>query len=116
MKEKSYLPGTHPDLPPPTSEVGVIGWARKNLFATPADTIFTLLALYVLYSIVPGFMQWAFIDAVYVAENREACWKMMQTGKEVETMVIVLSTYLVLSLIISGSMNLLNYRLKIKGR
>jgi len=41
---------------------------------------------------------------------------LMQTGKEVETMVIVLSTYLVLSLIISGSMNLLNYRLKIKGR
>ena len=40
----------------------------------------------------------------------------MQTGKEVETMFIVLSTYLVLSLIISGSMNLLNYRLKIKGR
>ena len=40
----------------------------------------------------------------------------MQTGKEVETMVIVLSTYLVLSLIISGFMNLLNYRLKIKGR
>ena len=63
MKEKSYLPGTHPDLPPPTSEVGVIGWARKNLFATPADTIFTLLALYVLYSIVPSFMQWAFFDA-----------------------------------------------------
>ena len=49
MKEKSYLPGTHPDLPPPSSEVGVIGWARKNLFATPADTIFTLLALDVLY-------------------------------------------------------------------
>jgi len=41
---------------------------------------------------------------------------LMQTGKEVETMVIVLSTYLLLSLIISGSMNLLNYRLKIKGR
>ena len=41
---------------------------------------------------------------------------LMQTGKEVETMFIVLSTYLVLSLIISGSMNLLNYRLKIKGR
>ncbi|MEC7191008.1 MAG: amino acid ABC transporter permease, partial [Pseudomonadota bacterium] len=79
MKEKSYLPGTHPDLPPPSSEVGVIGWARKNLFATPADTIFTLLALYVLFSIVPSFIQWAFIDAGYVAENREACWKMMET-------------------------------------
>jgi general L-amino acid transport system permease protein len=41
---------------------------------------------------------------------------LMQTGKEFETMVIVLSIYLCLSLIISGVMNLLNYRLKIKGR
>ena len=41
---------------------------------------------------------------------------LMQTGKEVETMVIVLSIYLCLSLIISGAMNLLNYRLKIKVR
>ena len=41
---------------------------------------------------------------------------LMQTGKEVETMVIVLSIYLCLSLIISGVMNLLNYRLKIKVR
>ena len=41
---------------------------------------------------------------------------LMQTGKEVETMVIVLSMYLCLSLIISGMMNLLNYRLKIKAR
>ena len=37
----------------------------------------------------------------------------MQTGKEVETMVIVLGTYLVLSLILVHE--LLNYRLKIKG-
>jgi general L-amino acid transport system permease protein len=41
---------------------------------------------------------------------------LMQTGKEFETMVIVLGIYLCLSLIISGAMNLLNYRLKIKGR
>ena len=41
---------------------------------------------------------------------------LMQTGKEVETMVIVLGIYLCLSLIISGAMNLLNYRLKIKVR
>ena len=41
---------------------------------------------------------------------------LMQTGKEVETMIIVLSLYLCMSLIISGVMNFLNYRLKIKGR
>ena len=79
LKEKSYARGTHPDLRPPSSEVGIVGWCRKNLFSTPANTIFTILALYVLYSIVPGLIQWAFIDAVYVAENREECWKLMET-------------------------------------
>ena len=41
---------------------------------------------------------------------------LMQTGREVETMFIVLSMYLVLSLIISGAMNLLNYKIRLKGR
>ena len=40
----------------------------------------------------------------------------MQTGKEVETMFLVLACYLVLSLIISGSMNFLNSRLQLKSR
>ena len=41
---------------------------------------------------------------------------LMQTGKEVETMFLVLACYLVLSLIISGSMNFLNSRLQLKSR
>ena len=79
MREKSYVRGTHPDLPPPISEVGLIGWCRKNLFATPADAIFTILAVYVLYSILPGFVQWAFIDAIFVAANRAECWELMES-------------------------------------
>ena len=79
MREKSYARGTHPDLPPPVSEVGLIGWCRKNLFATPADTIFTILAVYVLYIILPGFVQWAFIDAIFVAANRAECWELMES-------------------------------------
>lgn len=41
---------------------------------------------------------------------------LMQTGKEVETMFLVLACYLILSLLISGSMNYFNSRLKLKGR
>ena len=41
---------------------------------------------------------------------------LMQTGKEVETMFLVLACYLVLSLIISGSMNFLNSRFQLKSR
>ena len=39
-----------------------------------------------------------------------------QTGKEVETMFLVLCFYLVLSLIISGGMNVVNTRLQIRTR
>lgn len=41
---------------------------------------------------------------------------LMQTGKEVETMFLVLLCYLTLSLFISGGMNFFNSRLKLKGR
>lgn len=79
MRKKPYARGTHPDLPPPISEVGLIGWCRKNLFATPADAVFTILAVYLLYSILPGFVRWAFIDAIFVAANRAECWELMNS-------------------------------------
>ena len=41
---------------------------------------------------------------------------LMQTGKEVETMSLVLLTYLCMSLIISAAMNFLNYRVALKAR
>ena len=41
---------------------------------------------------------------------------LMQTGKEVETMVIVLGIYLVLSLLISSFMNWFNRRIRLKER
>ena len=40
---QDYQPGSHPDLPPPSSEVGVIGWLRHNLIATPLDWVLTIL-------------------------------------------------------------------------
>ena len=41
---------------------------------------------------------------------------LMQTGKEVETMIIVLATYLVISLCISAFMNWFNSHMKLAGR
>jgi general L-amino acid transport system permease protein len=41
---------------------------------------------------------------------------LMQTGKEMETMTIVLATYLVLSLLISAAMNYFNRRIQFKKR
>ena len=34
MKEKTYKPGSYPDLPPPPGTVGVYGWIKNNLFSS----------------------------------------------------------------------------------
>ena len=70
---KTYEPGAHPDLPPPASTVGVIGWVRGNLISSPASVVLTLLALYLLYILIPPIVQWAFLDAYWSGDTREAC-------------------------------------------
>ncbi len=62
-----------PDLPPPSSTSGVIGWLRINLFSTPFYSILTLIVGYLLWStLIPAF-QWVFIDSDWVGDSREAC-------------------------------------------
>lgn len=62
-----------PDLPPPASEVGIIGWLRKNLFSSPGNSALTLAALYLMYEIVPPIIEWAFIKADWSGTDRTAC-------------------------------------------
>ena len=73
MATQTYAPGAHPDLAPPPSSVGVIGWMRKNLFSSLSNTILTLLALYLLYVLIPPVVQWVFTHADWIGEDREAC-------------------------------------------
>lgn len=63
----------HPDLPPPLTSVGPVGWLRRNLFSTPLNTLLTLGALYLLYRLVPPMISWAVFDADWVGNSREAC-------------------------------------------
>ena len=63
----------HPDLPPPITNVGVIGWLRTNLFSSWPNTLLTFAALYLVVLIVPPMVQWAFLDADWVGDTREAC-------------------------------------------
>jgi general L-amino acid transport system permease protein len=63
----------HPDLPPPASTVGVVGWLRRNLFSSPLNIALTVLALYLLYAILPPLLRWAFLNATWSGDNREAC-------------------------------------------
>jgi general L-amino acid transport system permease protein len=72
-EDGGYLPGTHPDLPPPSSVHGPIHWIRANLFGSVIDTALTLLAVYFLYSAITFLVGWMFVDAAFVGESRKDC-------------------------------------------
>jgi general L-amino acid transport system permease protein len=62
-----------PVAPPPTRVHGPIPWMRANLFGSIGDTILTLIGLVIaLYVLVP-VIEWAFINATWSGDNREAC-------------------------------------------
>lgn len=70
-------------LRPPVSEVGVLGWLRKNLFSTWYNAVLTLLALWLIYSGGKALIEWALLKAVFTggfeqcrkaAEIGGACW------------------------------------------
>jgi general L-amino acid transport system permease protein len=58
-------PGVRPSLPPPTTETGIIGWLKHNLFSSWTNALLTILALYVIGITVPHFINWAIINATW---------------------------------------------------
>ncbi|GBC60480.1 amino acid ABC transporter permease [Desulfonema ishimotonii] len=66
-----WIPG--PDLPPPSLETGVWGWLKKNLFSSVPNTVLTLLGIFFIVATVPPFVRWAFLNATWLGETREAC-------------------------------------------
>ena len=63
----------HPDLPPPVTSVGAIGWLKSNLFSSWINGLLTLASIYLLILAVPPAIQWAFIDADWIGDTRDAC-------------------------------------------
>ncbi len=73
---------TVPDMPaasasdpirPPRSEIGVIGWLRKNLFSSWGNALLTIVALYILAKLVEGIVSWGIVNAVWTGEDGSAC-------------------------------------------
>ena len=62
-----------PATAPPVSTGGVGGWLKENLFATPRDTVLTIVTFLFLVWIIPPIVDWAFISAVWTGESREDC-------------------------------------------
>ncbi len=57
----------------PVTEVGMIGWMRVNLFATPASTALTAVAATLLLVAVPPFVDWVLFEAQFAGDSGEAC-------------------------------------------
>ena len=70
---QTYVTGQHPDMPPPITQVGIIGWLRANLFSSIPNSIATILGVIFLAWLIPPIISWAFIDAYWTGETRDAC-------------------------------------------
>ncbi|WP_319774080.1 amino acid ABC transporter permease [Breoghania sp.] len=62
-----------PVLPPPVATGGLLGWLRANLFSSLGNTVLTLFGILILGSLLEPLIKFAFVDAVWTGENREAC-------------------------------------------
>ncbi|MGR3913071.1 MAG: amino acid ABC transporter permease [Gammaproteobacteria bacterium] len=70
---QKYAPGQHPDLPAPANLVGPLAWVRANLLSSPSNIALTGFALWFLYSIIPGMLNWLILDATFSGESRDVC-------------------------------------------
>ncbi|MCG6884072.1 MAG: amino acid ABC transporter permease [Silicimonas sp.] len=66
-----------PPSPPPASETGVIKWLRQNLFATPANSALTLVAIWAIYSILAGTVPWL-LNGVWSTASLSECRDALQ--------------------------------------
>ena len=61
-----------PQQPPPASEAGALKWARQNLFPDWFNGILTLIALFLIYQILAGFLPWL-LGGVWTTTSLAEC-------------------------------------------
>jgi general L-amino acid transport system permease protein len=70
---RKYEVGKHPEMKPPVLTSGPIFWLKENLFGSVTSTVLTLLAVYLLWLIIPPLMHWAVFEATTNAASRSEC-------------------------------------------
>lgn len=75
-----------PDLPPPATTVGVIGWLRSNLFPDLLNSVLTLLGLSVAIWAIWTLLTWAVWDAHFVGSERDVCKPNFEIAKDEVTL------------------------------
>jgi len=69
-----------PDMAPPVTETGLIGWIMKNLLSSWLSGILTIFGAYIIYLIVPVIVEFAFVDAIWNGKNGLACRNVTDGG------------------------------------
>ncbi|MGD8429559.1 MAG: amino acid ABC transporter permease [Ectothiorhodospiraceae bacterium] len=62
-----------PDLPPPPTAVGVLGWMRRNLFSSWLNSLLTLAVAYLLVVYLTPVLNWALFNADFVGTSTDDC-------------------------------------------
>lgn len=62
-----------PDLPPPVSAAGVVGWLRQNLFSSWRNAVLTILGFLFVAWALPPIFNWLVLDANFAGDSREDC-------------------------------------------
>ncbi len=68
---ETHIP--HPNLPPPVSSIGILGWLRRNLFSSPLNIALTILAAYLLVIALPPLLRWTLWNAHWSGDSRADC-------------------------------------------
>ncbi|PZM11232.1 amino acid ABC transporter permease [Rhizobium tubonense] len=66
----------------PLSDKTVRGWARHNLFATPKDSILSVVVAVVVVWFLVSVVDFLFINAVWIGHDRTACATINQGGTQ----------------------------------
>ena len=66
-----------PPSPPPANQSGPIKWVRENLFSTPLNGALTLVALFVIYNLLSGFLPWL-LNGVWNTSSLAECREVLQ--------------------------------------
>lgn len=83
MAVNSSSPKDFRDLRPPVSTVGILGWIRANLFNTWFNSLITVAVIYLLWQVLPPFIDWAIVKSCWTSTSAEchqaggACWSII---------------------------------------
>ncbi len=70
-----------PDMAPPATETGIIGWVMKNLLSSWLSVVLTVFGAYVIYLIVPGVVEFAIVNAIWVGKDGLDCRSIADGGR-----------------------------------